>query len=201
MAEKRTRNYATVVYADSAPDNWRDILQEQFVPAFVSPYHDKDVNPNGEPKKPHWHVLIMFDSVKTVEQAKEVFAKIGGVGCELVNSLRGYARYLCHLDNPEKWSYPITDVQSLCGVDYNDVISLVTDRYKVIDEMIEFCEKYDISSFYMLSRYAFRYNDSWKRALSDNSAVFMREYLKSRVWSKEHQQDHIIDPDTGEIVL
>lgn len=47
----------------------------------------------------------MFDGVKTIEQAKDLFEQIGGVGCEKVNSIRGYARYLCHLDNPEKAQY------------------------------------------------------------------------------------------------
>ena len=108
MAEKktsattRTRNFATVVYPESAPDNWQEILSEQFVPAFISPLHDNDLNPTGEVKKPHYHVMIMFDSVKTREQAQDIFNLIGGVGCEIVQSLRGYARYLCHLDNPDK---------------------------------------------------------------------------------------------------
>ena len=101
----RTRNFATIIYEESAPENWREILSDLLIPCFISPYHDSDINPNGEPKKPHWHVLIMFDSVKTMEQAKEIFDKVGGVGCEKVNSLRGYARYLCHLDNPEKFQY------------------------------------------------------------------------------------------------
>ena len=78
MADKngyvRTRNYACVVYADSAPSDWRDRLAATFIPSFISPYHDKDLNPTGEVKKPHWHVLIMFDSVKTSEQAEKVLS-------------------------------------------------------------------------------------------------------------------------------
>ena len=101
----RTRNFATVVYPESAPDNWQSILEEQFVPAFISPLHDSDLNPTGEPKKEHYHVVIMYDSVKTMEQAQDLFQKIGGVGCERVQSIRGYARYLCHLDNPDKHQY------------------------------------------------------------------------------------------------
>lgn len=197
----RTRNFATVVYKESAPENWREILEQEFVPAFISPYHDNDINANGESKKPHWHVLIMFDSVKTTEQAKEVFNKIGGVGCEKVNSLRGYARYLCHLDNPDKAQYNTTEVISLCGADYQDIISLASDKYKVIEEMIDFCEKYNINSFYLLSKYAFKNNDSWKKALADNSSVFMREYLKSKQWSEEKNQQHIIDEETGEVII
>lgn len=197
----RTRNYATVVYEDSAPKNWRDILEQEFVPAFISPYHKDDINANGEPKKPHWHVLIMFDNVKTIDQAKEIFNKIGGVGCEKVNSLRGYARYLCHLDNPEKAQYNTDDVSALCGADYLDTINLVTDKYKVLDEMINFCEKYNVTSFYLLSKYAFEKNESWRRVLADSGSVFMREYLKSKQWSKENNELKIIDEETGERII
>lgn len=98
----RTRSYACVLYPESAPENWRDILSDFHIPCLISPLHDKDVNPTGEKKKAHYHVLLLFDSVKSETQAREIFEAFGGVGCEKVNSVRGYARYLCHLDNPEK---------------------------------------------------------------------------------------------------
>ena len=196
----RTRNYATVLYLESAVENWRDILEQQFVPCFISPYHDKDINADGSIKKPHFHIIIMFEGVKSIEQAKAIFDKIGGVGCEKVNSIRGYARYLCHLDNPDKAQYNIEDVISLCGADYLDTINLITDKYKVLSDMINFCEKYNVSSFYLLSKYAFENNEAWRRVLSDNGSVFMREYLKSKAWSNDKQYYHIID-ENGEILI
>ena len=59
----------------------------------------------------------------------DIFEKIGGVGCQRINVVRGYARYLCHLDNPEKAQYNISDVISLGGADYQEVISLASDKY------------------------------------------------------------------------
>ena len=133
----RTRNYATVVYPESAPEGWQNTLAEMCIPAFISPLHDKDVNPTGEEKKEHYHVMIMFESVKTREQAKELFDEIGGVGIEVVNSIRGYARYLCHLDNPDKAQYSTDAVRSLAGADYISVIGLATDKYKAIKEILD----------------------------------------------------------------
>ena len=60
----RTRNFATVVYPDSAPADWKEKLDQLHVAAFISPLHDKDINPNGEPKKAHYHVLVMFEGQK-----------------------------------------------------------------------------------------------------------------------------------------
>ena len=184
IATKRTRNYATVVYPESAPDNWQEILEQQFVPAFISPLHDKDINPTGEPKKAHFHVMIMYDNVKTRDQAQEIFNSIGGVGCEVVQSLRGYARYLCHLDNPEKFQYPQESVRSLCGADYPNVIGLVTDKYKAIGEMIDYCEENCIYSYSDLLKYCRSNKFEWFRVLCDNGTVVMKEYLKSKKWTE-----------------
>lgn len=184
MAGKRTRNFASVVYPESAPQDWKEILTQQFVPAFISPLHDQDVNPGGEVKKPHYHVIIMFDGVKTNTQAKEIFDQIGGVGLEIVQSLRGYARYLCHLDNPEKAQYQPDDVMCLCGSDYMGVIGLAIDRYKAIGDMIDFCVEQRIYSYAQLLRYARMERFDWFRVLCDSGTLVMREFLKSHYWSE-----------------
>ena len=61
MDKKRTRNWATVVYPESAPENWESALQELCIPAFISPLHDNDLNTNGELKKGHFHIMLLFD--------------------------------------------------------------------------------------------------------------------------------------------
>ncbi|HDT7711324.1 TPA: replication protein, partial [Enterococcus faecium] len=48
--DERTRNWTFVVYPESAPENWREFLDELHVPWVESPLHDKDVNPDGELK-------------------------------------------------------------------------------------------------------------------------------------------------------
>lgn len=186
---KRTRNFATVVYPDSAPEDWLVRLGNNFVPCFVSPLHDLDINPYGEPKKPHYHVMIMFDSVKTIEQAKAIFEEIGGVGVEIVNSVRGYARYLCHLDNPEKIQYDKGFVQSFYGADYESTIGLALDRYIAIREMITFCRDNLIFSYAELFRYAMDNRQDWFRVLCDNGTVVVKEYLKSSSWEFQYQRN------------
>lgn len=179
----RTRNYACVVYPDSAPKDWIEILTGCFIPALISPLHDNDVNPGGEVKKAHYHVILMFDSVKTSEQAKDIFDKIGGVGCEKVNSIRGYSRYLCHLDNPEKAQYDTASVRSLCGADYSSIIGLPTDKYKAIGEMIDYCKEHNVYSYSELLEYCRETHFDWFRVLCDNGTVVIKEYLKSRSWT------------------
>ena len=178
------RTYASVLYPESAPADWQTILQEQFIPAFISPLHDKDINPTGEPKKAHYHIMLMYDAPKTTEQARDVFAKVGAVGCEVVQSTRGYARYLCHLDNPEKVQYSVDDVKSFCGADYVGTIGLAIDKYKAVREMIDFCKEFSIDAYSDLLEYASTERSDWFRVLCDNGTVVMKEYLKSRSWKE-----------------
>lgn len=185
-ADGRVRNFATVVYPESAPENWLEILSGLFVPAFVSPLHDKDVNPDGEPKKPHYHVLFMYDGKKSIEQATDAFSSFSGVGCEVVQSIRGYARYLCHLDNPEKYQYSPDDVKAFCGADYSAIIGLVTDKYKAIREMIAFCEANQMYSYADLLLYCSEERSDWFRVLCDNGTIVVKEYLKSRTWTNRN---------------
>lgn len=196
----RSRTWATVVYADSAIPNWQDVLKELAIPCFISPYHEKDTNPDKTPKKPHWHVLFMFDGVKSKEQIKELCDSLRSVGQENVGSTRGYARYLCHLDNPEKAQYDPNEVIALGGADYREVIGLPSDKYIAIDEMMDFCDKYNVNSLYVLMNYARRHREDWKRVLTDSGAYIMREWLTSRKWSIDNGLDKIIDPETGEVL-
>lgn len=176
----RTRNYATVVYPESAPEHWQNTLAEQCIPAFISPLHDQDLNPTGEEKKPHYHVMIMFESVKTREQAVEIFELIGGVGCEVVNSIRGYARYLCHLDNPDKAQYSVDDVRALAGADYISIIGLAIDKYKTLGEILDFIEAEDINNIGDLIMYSRQERFDWFRVLCDSGIYILKEYMKSR---------------------
>lgn len=193
MADKRTRNFATVVYPESAPENWKNILSEMKVPCFVSPFHNLDINPTGEVKKEHYHVLFMFEGKKSVEQVLDLIQQIGGVGCEQVNSIRAYARYLCHLDNPDKTQYLPCDVLQYGGADYLDIIGLATDRYAAIAEMIEFCEEKDIFSYSVLLRICMEQHHDWFRVLCDSGTIVMKEYLKSRRWTRDDEIDRCRD--------
>lgn len=197
----RTRNYATVVYPESAPSNWLELLSNEVVPCFVSPLHDSDLNPTGESKKAHYHVLFCFEGVKTKEQVNQIVTKIGGVGLEVVNSLRGYARYLCHLDNPDKAQYKTENVKQFGGADYSSTINLPTDKYKCIKEMMDYCKENNVVSYSDLLEYAAVYHFEWFRVLCDNGTVVIKEYLKSRSWTVSNATNRPLTagPDTNEL--
>lgn len=178
----KTRNWGTIVYPESAPKYWRSVLEDIHAPAFISPLHDLDCNPNGEKKKSHYHVMLMFDGPKSRDVVIPLIESFGGVGCEYINSVRGYARYLCHLDNPEKSQYDISDVVSLSGADYGEVISLISDKYKAIKEMITFCNDNCVIAYSDLLDWASVNREDWFRVLCDNGTYVIKAYIKSKYW-------------------
>lgn len=187
-AQVRTKNFATIVYPESAPTNWMDILEEEHIPAFISPLHDKDLDKNGNLKKPHYHVILMFDGLKTEEQAREVFAKIGGVGTEKIKSLKSYTRYLCHLDSTKKAQYDIADIIELSGADFEYASKSAQGKYRAIREMIEFCDENCINSYAELLRYAKDYREDWFQILCDSGTVPIVQYMKSRSWENSRHE-------------
>lgn len=173
MRASRTRDYATVVYPESAPENWVDILTEQKIQALISPLHDKDKNPDNTDKKAHYHVHIMFEGPKTKDQAREIFEKIGGVGCEVVNSRRGMARYLTHEDNPDKFKYSKEDVVQLGGVDYFEIINLPSDKYALVGDILDFVIENRFTNIIDLFKYAMENGlYDWYRVIIDNTYIF-----------------------------
>ena len=70
----KKRNWAFVLYPESAPEDWRERLKISGLMSAISPLHDRDVNPTGEPKKAHYHVLLVY-SGPTTYGAVEKFTK------------------------------------------------------------------------------------------------------------------------------
>ena len=188
-AGERTRNWSFIVYPESAPKNWVEIIQEERVPFVVSPIHDSDVNElTGELKKAHFHVLITYSSVKTFEQVKELTDSLKSTIPQKCKSVKGSVRYMAHLDNPDKAQYEIKDIVGYNGFDVMAQIRTATDRYVMISEMADYIESNDIIEFADLFNYA-RLNrfDDWFPLLCDNSAFIMGQFIKSKRHSKREE--------------
>lgn len=183
--DNRARAFATIIYPDSLPADWLERLKGTMWKGFVSPLHDKDVNEGGTPKKPHYHVLIMFDgnSKKNYDtQIKPVFEKCfenGFAGREEIQSTQGYARYLCHLDNPEKAQYDKNDVIAFGGANYITTINCAEDNSRIQKEILAFIDDNGVMYFHNLVSWCMSNNEEWYQFLSKN-CYFTREYLKSK---------------------
>jgi hypothetical protein len=191
--DTRTRNWTIVMYPESAPDNWREIIDDMHIEWVESPLHDKDLNATGEPKKPHWHVLLMFGGVKSYEQVKELTDALNAPIPERCHNAKAMVRYMVHMDNPEKAQYSQSDIKAHGGVDLAELLRpSSSERYSIISDMIQYVKDNMIIEFQDLMDYA-RVNEfeTWFPLLCDNSAYVVNQYIKS--------QRHRVNPNTGEV--
>ena len=100
MKNIKKRNWAFILYLDSAPINWRDILQETGCMFAISPYHDKDINPDNTPKKPHYHIIMCYDGPTSYNVVKRITDSVNATIPQPLEQIRGYYRYFTHTDNP-----------------------------------------------------------------------------------------------------
>jgi hypothetical protein len=183
----RTRGFNLIVYPESAPENWRSILDELHIAWVESPLHDLDVNPDGEVKKAHYHVTLIFDSVKDIEQVKEITDLLNGPHPQKCNSIRGSIRYMVHMDNPEKYQYDKSKIIAHGGADVAELLKPSnSERYSLIAEMMTFCDENEITEFVDLTKYAIQYRfDDWFPLLCDSAAYVIGQYLKSKRFKNE----------------
>lgn len=179
---RRQRNWVFIVYPESAPEDWRDRLDEFRIPWVESPLHDMDINPGtGEIKKPHWHICLVADGVKSFEQICEITGSVNGTFPQPVFSLRGQIRYFAHLDNPEKHQYSVDSIIAHMGADLEAYLMPTrSQRYRYIADMLQWCRDNDIIEFQDLMDYAMADRmEDWFPLLCDSCAIVVSNYLKS----------------------
>lgn len=181
MAEERTRNWTFIVYPESCVENWREKIDEMHIPWCSSPLHDKDINANGEPKKPHWHIVLCFDGKKSYSQIELITKSVGGTRPEKVHELRAMIRYLAHLDNPDKWQYDFNDVISYGGLDVEEISCSIKSRLtSILNDIQDYVIENDITEFADLSDYAKYTNSDWYTVITKYSTFYLKTYLSSR---------------------
>lgn len=181
----RSLHFATILYPESCNPDFRNFINQLHICAWLSPLHAPD--PEEGNFKEHYHLLLSFDSLKSRDQVKEILEPLNSVGVELINSRIGYARYLIHLDNPEKQQFDGEIPESWGWIDYSTLIDTEKDISDILAEIMDFCCIADITSYQILCDYCRIYNKRWFRIATQTSTVFLTAYLKSRKYTVEKQ--------------
>lgn len=179
---ERTRNWACVIYPDSAPENWREILDESQIEWIESPLHDSDINPDtAELKKAHWHILLFFGGVKSYEQVVEFLKPLNCPAPQRCHNAKASVRYMAHLDHPDKHQYRVSEIKAHGGVDLAELLRPnSSERYTLIAEMIAYCRENNITEYADLLQVAKdEHFDDWFPLLCDSASYVMTCYLKS----------------------
>ena len=186
MAEKnvKKRNWAFVLYPESAPKDWREQLQLTGLQCAVSPLHDRDVNPTGEPKKPHYHVILTYSGPTAYNVVKALTnGKLGQTIPQPLEQVRGYYRYLTHADNPEKAQYSAAEIETINGFDIRDFVEMTKSevtRYK--RELLAFIRDNDLMEYADLLDVLLDGGEATADLfeVASNHILFLTKYIASR---------------------
>lgn len=182
LNELKKRNWTFELYDDSCSNDWEDYLNSTGVP-YIYAYHDKDVNPTGEPKKPHYHVMLCFDGPITFSNVKTYGERVGCANGVIypVGSVRGMVRYFCHKDNPDKYQYEEDVLQCRNGFDPKDYFALTCSQIKAFKRKIiefiidnEITEYADLIDTLMYSDYTDMFD------IASQNTFFFTQYIKSK---------------------
>lgn len=178
----KKRNWATVVYPESAPENWIEVLKISGAQVAISPLHDRDLEADEKtPKKAHWHVMMVYPGPKSLASVKAFCSTFGGIQPVPLEAVRGYYRYLTHKDDPEKVQYDEKEIKTLNGFSIFDFIELTrTEILKIKKELVvlimaeNFIEYADFIN-YLLEKGSDEFLD-----VGMSNTYFFDKYLSSR---------------------
>ena len=178
---EKKRNWAFVVYPDSAPENWLDILTQTGLEIAISPLHDKDVNPTGEPKKPHYHVIACYNGPTSFNVVKKLTDQLNAPIPIPLEAVKGYYRYLTHKDNPEKYQYDEKDIKTLNGFNIANFSELTRGEVLELKKNIHtYIREHDIKEYCDLLDMLFDDSMFNEYDIATNHTLLFSTYIKSR---------------------
>lgn len=186
MAEKnvKKRNWAFVLYPESAPKDWREQLAKSGIQCAISPLHDKDENPDKTPKKPHYHVILVYGNPTTYNNVKSFTnGQLGQTIPQPLEQVRGYYRYLTHEDNPEKAQYSKADIQTINGFAIQDFVELTRSEVgKITREIVQLIRDNNITEYSVLMNILMDAGDGMTEhyEVARTNTLFFKSYLTSR---------------------
>ena len=183
--DERGRNWSFFVYPESAPKNWREIINEWHTPWFESPLHDKDLceDESGEIKKAHWHIIIMFKGNKSFAQIKELTNKLNAPNPQKTQSMRGSVRYLAHMDNPDKHQYEPSEITGHNGASpaaYMHIELTRSETNAVVMQLQKYIRENDIREYSDLMDYLEDTNQVTEFDVARTNTIYLRSYINSR---------------------
>lgn len=178
------------IYPDSAPSDWVERLNSFMVCYLISPFHDKDLKPDGSQKKPHYHVIVLFEGGKSPELCQEICDTVGGANgyIEVIIDKRKAIRYLTHCDFPQKYQYSKFDIVS-SGVSLSKYFDDTDeDINKTAVEIFAWIREHHCRHFNVLVDYCLENNkkDWFNRLRSDLSGI-VKNYMSGMRYQIEDE--------------
>lgn len=199
MKNLKARYWACVAYPESLSDDWLERLRETGLSVAISPLHDNDLDPTGEIKKEHYHIIFAYEGPTTYNNVKALCDTFNMTIPIKLESIRGMYRYHIHIDNPEKYQYDDRDRILLNGFDVNLVNELTkTEVNKLKKEIISFINDNDILEYAELITVLLESDCTQLLDIATSHTILFNTYITSKRHSFERKNENSITSDNRE---
>lgn len=179
-ANTKKRNWAFVLYPESAPEDWVEQLQLTGLQCAISPLHDRDVDPTGTPKKPHYHVILAYSGPTSYNVVKRLTDSLNQPIPQPLEQIRGYYRYLTHKDNPDKAQYDEADISTINGFCITDYVPLTASEVDQIkSDLTDLIDEQGMTNYAQFVRYVKHNCDANAFNVASNNTIFFNTYLRA----------------------
>lgn len=179
--QKKERYWTFIMYKDSRPENWREILEEEMIQIAISPLHDRDMKEEtGELKKEHYHVLLCFNGPTTYNRALEIAQKVGANIVKRVLSVKGMYDYFTHKWNEEKAKYNEEDIICINGFSIKDYGLSNNEIENLKRETIRLIREREIKEYSVLVDFCEDNNLKEMAEIVSKNTTYFNAYLKSK---------------------
>lgn len=185
MATVKKRHWAFVAYPESLPNDWLDQLEQTGLQCAISPLHDSDVDPNGERKKPHYHIILCYSGPTALSVVSRFTRSLGQPNPRGLESVRGYYRYLTHKDNPDKHQYDERQIKCLNGFDIRDFVEMSrTEVLEIKTRIVDFIRQNDITEYSDLIDMLYDADMMVEWDTASCHTLFFEKYIASRRYNQ-----------------
>lgn len=185
-----------ILYPDSSPADWKDILKFRGLPIAISPLHEFDLkNEEGELKKPHYHIILCYSGPTTYNAVKALTVdELNSTIPKALDSVRGAYDYLTHKHDPDKFQYSEDEIELMNGFDLFEMVQMSEKDKSALDmRVLDIIDDNNITEYWQLLKYLRKVEDFELYNYVRTHTIHLNTYITSRRHSSIQSDDDIIN--------
>lgn len=204
----KKRYWSFIAYPESLPANWIALLEQTGLKIAISPLHNRDIiEGTQELKKPHYHVILCYDSPTTYENVRALTASLDQVSPKYIEGKEGVYfmhQYLTHSNESAikdgKARYDQNEIIYLNNFNSNDYRVLTdSDFTKFKLDVIKFILERNILEYADLLIELMSYDLDLFEYASNHTILFDRFVSSLRHKQEKKKQEEKIEQEQDDI--
>lgn len=203
----RSKIIECVIWPDSTRYDYNDVLEKvkHLECEYAYILHDNDVfsesdctdsSQIGQPKKPHFHIIMRFDNQRYLSA---VYPELGVTfnSLQVKGVFKKSIQYLVHFNHPHKFQYSVKDIVS--NIDLDKYFTVTDSECRDIPIIIQAIKDNDICTVTELMSYCASHNlyASYRRSQASFIKV-INEHIKDKFFYEQQIYKHKIEYSVDE---